>query len=159
MYTIQNDSCRKTLLFLFVCAGPSLRHSLSPVVATGGRSSLLCVISHCSGLSCCAAWALGRSGFSSCGSRAPEHRLNSCKLLHGMWDPPRPGIRPESPALAGGFLTTEPPGKPRHHYFLNAILLFLQASDHWATMKSQHLFWSWSLYPTLHWVSICCFQT
>ena len=30
-----------------------------------------------------------------------------------MWDPPRPGIEPVSPALTGGFFTTEPPGKPR----------------------------------------------
>ena len=29
-----------------------------------------------------------------------------------MWDLPRPGIEPVSPALAGGFFTTEPPGKP-----------------------------------------------
>ena len=28
-----------------------------------------------------------------------------------MWDLPRPGLEPVSPALAGGFLTTEPPGK------------------------------------------------
>ena len=28
-----------------------------------------------------------------------------------MWDLPRPGIKPVSPALAGGFLTTAPPGK------------------------------------------------
>ena len=30
---------------------------------------------------------------SNCGSRA--------QLLHGMWDPPRPGLEPVSPALAG----------------------------------------------------------
>ena len=29
-----------------------------------------------------------------------------------MWDLPRPGIEPVSPALAGRFFTTEPPGKP-----------------------------------------------
>ena len=29
-----------------------------------------------------------------------------------MGDPPGPGIEPESPALAGGFFTTEPSGKP-----------------------------------------------
>ena len=29
-----------------------------------------------------------------------------------MWDPPGLGIEPMSPALAGGFFTTEPPGKP-----------------------------------------------
>ena len=28
-------------------------------------------------------------------------------------DFPHPGIEPMSPALAGGFFTTEPPGKPR----------------------------------------------
>ena len=30
-----------------------------------------------------------------------------------MWDLPGPGLEPESPALAGGFLTTAPPGKPK----------------------------------------------
>ena len=29
-----------------------------------------------------------------------------------MWDLPRAGLEPMSPALAGGFLTTAPPGKP-----------------------------------------------
>ena len=32
-----------------------------------------------------------------------------------MWDLPGPGLEPMSPALAGGFLTTAPPGKP---YFI-----------------------------------------
>ena len=76
--------------------------------------------------------------FSSCGKRGPlfiavhgpltiaaslvvEHRLqtrrlSSCgsraQLLRGMWDLPRPGLEPVSPALAGGFSTTAPPGKP-----------------------------------------------
>ena len=40
---------------------------------------------------------------SNCGSRA--------QLLCGMWDLPRPGLKPVPPALAGGFLTTAPPGK------------------------------------------------
>ena len=29
-----------------------------------------------------------------------------------MWDPPRPGLEPMSPALAGRLSTTAPPGKP-----------------------------------------------
>ena len=29
-----------------------------------------------------------------------------------MWDLPGPGLKPTSPALAGGFSTTTPPGKP-----------------------------------------------
>ena len=41
---------------------------------------------------------------SSCGSRAQP--------LRGMWDPPRPGPEPASPALAGRLPTTAPPGKP-----------------------------------------------
>ena len=41
---------------------------------------------------------------SNCGSRA--------QLLCGMWDLPRPGLEPVSPALAGRFSTTAPPGKP-----------------------------------------------
>ena len=75
---------------------------------------------------------------SSCGKRGPlfiavrgpptivaslvaEHslqmrRLSNCgsqaQLLRGMRDPPRPGLEPVSPALAGGFSTTAPPGKP-----------------------------------------------
>ena len=77
--------------------------------------------------------------FSSCGERGPvfiavrgpltiaaslvaelrlqTRRLSSCgswaQLLRGMWDPPRPGLEPVSPALAGRFSTTAPPGKPR----------------------------------------------
>ena len=57
--------------------------------------------------------------------QALEHRLGSCvaetSLLHGMWDLPRPGIEPMSPALVGGFFTTEPPGKPRTNAFLPNI--------------------------------------
>ena len=72
--------------------------------------------SRCGNFSCCRAWALGHLVFSSCGSQALKHRLSSCGpqalLLHGMWNLPRSGIEFMSPALAGRFLTTEPPGKP-----------------------------------------------
>ena len=83
--------------------------------------------------------------FSSCGKRGPllsavhrpltvaaspvaEHGLQTCRLsrcgsraqlLCGMWDPPRPGLEPVSPALAGSFSTTVPPGKP-----FNFLLIF-----------------------------------
>ena len=33
-----------------------------------------------------------------------------------------PGIEPTSPALAGGFFTTEPPGKPPFSYLRTYIL-------------------------------------
>ena len=77
--------------------------------------------------------------FSSCGERGPlfiavhrpltvaaslvaEHRLQThrvsssgsqAQLLHSMWDLPRPGLEPVSPALAGRLSTTAPPGKPK----------------------------------------------
>ena len=61
-------------------------------------------------------------GLSICGSQALEHRLSSCgaraSLLCSMWYPPRPGIKPVSPALAGGFLTNAPPGKPRKTIYI-----------------------------------------
>ena len=48
--------------------------------------------------------------------RALECRLSSCGarawLLCSVWDLPKPGLEPVSPALAGGFLTTAPAGKP-----------------------------------------------
>ena len=82
--------------------------------------------------------------FSSCGKRGPlfiavrgpltivaslvaEHRLQTrrlskcgsrAQLLHGMWDLPRPGLEPVSPALAGRFSTTAPPGKPKFYFFI-----------------------------------------
>ena len=86
--------------------------------------------------------------FSSCGKRGPlfiavrgpltiaaslvaEHklqtrRLSNCgsraQLLRGTWDPPRPGLEPVSPALAGRLSTTAPPGKPSS--FFNYFFYF-----------------------------------
>ena len=53
---------------------------------------------------------------SSCGSRA--------HLLCGMWDPPRPGLEPVSPALTGRLPTTAPPGKSRE-FLISFIMLFI----------------------------------
>ena len=86
--------------------------------------------------------------FSSCGKRGPlfiavrgpliitaslvvKHRLQMRRLsncgsrtllLRSIWDPPRPGLEPVTPALAGRFSTTAPPGKP--HLFLLSISFF-----------------------------------
>ena len=88
--------------------------------------------------------------FSSCGKQGPlfiavhgpltiaaslvaEHRLQTRRLsncgsraqvLCGMWDPPRPGLEPVSPALAGRLSTTAPPGKPRMTSFIFVPTLF-----------------------------------
>ena len=78
---------------------------------------LIAVASRC-GARGLGAWAsvVVACGLRSCGSWALEHRLSSCgsraQLLRGMWDLPGPGLKPMSPALAGRFLTTAPPGKP-----------------------------------------------
>ena len=84
--------------------------------------------------------------FSSCGKQGPlfiavrgpltiaaslvaEHRLQTrrlsncgswAQLLCDTWDPPRPGLEPVTPALAGRLSTTAPPGKP-----LIMVLIFL----------------------------------
>ena len=63
-------------------------------------------------------WAsiVAACGLSDCRSWALESRLSSCgaeaKLLHGRWDPPKPGIRLVSLTLQSRFLTTRPPEKP-----------------------------------------------
>ena len=80
------------------------------------------------GLSSCGSQALERR-LRSCGSRALEHRLSSCgtwaQLLRGMWDLPGPGFEPVTPALAGGFLTTVPPGKPTTSTFSSLSPVFV----------------------------------
>ena len=93
------------ILFLAALGLHCYACGLSLVAVSGGYSSLRCV-----GFSCCRTRALDARasvlvarGLSSCGVQPG--------LLCGMWDLPGPGIEPASPALAGGFLTTAPPGK------------------------------------------------
>ena len=82
--------------------------------AERGCSSLQCE-AYRGGLSSCRAQAVGRMGFRSCGSRAPEHGLNSvacglsCSVACGVLSDQ--GLK-LSPALAGRLSTTEPPGEP-----------------------------------------------
>ena len=93
--------------------------------------------------------------FSSCGERGPlfiavrgpltiaaslvaehrlqTHRLSSCgsraQPLRGMWDLPRSGLEPVSPALAGRLSTTALPGKPTLLYFNNSLWVSLRLPD------------------------------
>ena len=65
--------------------------------------------------------------------RLQTHRLSNCgpraQLLRGMWDPPRPGLEPVSPALTGRLSTTAPPGKPfLFDVILNRIIFLLSLS-------------------------------
>ena len=117
-------------LFIYGCIGSSLLHAGFLQLWRAG-ATLRCgaPASHCGGFSYYGAQALSvqasvvaARGLSSCCSRALECRLSSCgaqaQLLHSMWDLPGPGIKPMSPALAGGFLTTAPPRKS-HMRLLN----------------------------------------
>ena len=110
--------------------------------------------------------------FSSCGKRGPlfiavrgpltvaaslvaEHRLQTRRLsncgsraqpLCGMWDLPRPGLELVSPALAGRFSTTAPPGKPRDVFLIGLMADFFSpgsgshfsASSHVLHLKKFH---------------------
>ena len=86
-------------LFIFGCVGSSflcegflqLRRA-GATLHRGVRASLV------------AEHRLQTRRLSNCGSRAQS--------LRGMWDLPRPGREPVSPALTGRFSTTAPPGKP-----------------------------------------------
>ena len=98
-------------IYLFVLAVLGLRFCARAFSSCGKRGPLFIVV--CGPLTILASLVaehrLQTRRLSSCGSRAQLHR--------GMWDPPRPGLKPVSPALAGRFSTTAPPGKP-HPLFL-----------------------------------------
>ena len=110
-------------IYFWICWVFVAERVLSLAEASGGYSSLWCAGfslqwllllrstgSRCVGFSSCSTqaqqlWLVGsRARLSSCGTRA--------YLLCGIWDLPGAGIEPMPPALAGGFLTTAPPGKP-----------------------------------------------
>ena len=108
-------------LFTFGCIGSLLLWGLSWVVARGGCSS-----SRCTGFSLCwfscfwtqalhvQASVVVAHGLSACGSWVLERSLSSydawTQVPHSIWNPPWPKTEPVSPALAGGFLNTRPPG-------------------------------------------------
>ena len=81
-------------------------------------------------LSSCVKWGplfiAVRGPLTIAASLVAEHRLQTrrlssrgswAQLLRGTWDPPRPGLEPASPALAGRPSTTAPPGKPGNELF------------------------------------------
>ena len=92
--------------------------------------------------------------FSSCGKRGPlfitvrrpltitaslvaEHRLQTrrlsncgsqAQLLHGMWDPPRPGLEPVPPALAADSQPLRHQGSPGSSIFV--LFCFVLRNPH-----------------------------
>ena len=97
-----------------------LQHTGSVVVAQGPQSVRASVV-------------VARE-LSSCGSQGLERKLSSCgtqaQLLCDMWDLPRPGFKPMSPASAGRFLTTAPRGKPDYSFLLEIQSVSEQISDY-----------------------------
>ena len=107
----------------------------SPAAASGGHSS-----PRCAGLSpsrpLVAEHRLQMRRLSSCGSRAHS--------LRGMWDPPRPGLEPVSPAPAGRLPTTAPPGKPGCEIFdISFSNIFLDISPQARETKAKINKWDY----------------
>ena len=97
------------IIFIYGCVGSSfLCEGFLQLRRVGGHSSPRCAGLFTIAASLVAEHRLQTLRLSSCGSRA--------QLLCGMWELPRPGLEPVSPALAGGFSTTAPPGKPYLFY-------------------------------------------
>ena len=83
---------------------------------------------------------------SNCGSRA--------QLLRGMWDLLGPGLEPVSPALAGGFLTTAPPGKPPSYDFLIPTSSSTSFSDFFPALESATAYCLSMVCFSMVWISV-----
>ena len=91
-------------IYLWLCWVFVSVRGLSLVAASGGHSS-----SRYTGLSLSRPLLLRSTGSRCAGSVVVAQGL-SCSVACGNL--PRPGLEPMSPALAGRFSTTAPPGKP-----------------------------------------------
>ena len=61
-------------------------------------------------------------------------------MLRDMWDLPSSGIRSVSPALVGGFFTTEPLEKPENNTFNYYVIVFAEfTSSWWVRSKCIHI--------------------
>ena len=64
-----------------------------------------------------------------------------------MWDLPGPGIEPVSPASAGGFLITVPPGKSLDEYFGPCTCFtyaFFLIKDHMHNLNTTSVIWEFN---------------
>ena len=104
------------LRWVFVAA-----RGLSLVATSGGYSSLWCTGFLLWWLLLLQSTGSRPTGFSSCSTRAQQLWHTGLVVPHGVRDLPRPGLEPVSPALAGGFLTTVPPGKSHSLEFLKVV--------------------------------------
>ena len=79
------------------------------------------------------------------GHRLQTRRLSSCgsraQPLRGMWDLPRPGLEPVSPAPAGRLPTTAPPGKPSTLFLKSYSSLGQQTQSQGIDCQRFHISW------------------
>ena len=71
-----------------------------------------------------------------------------------MWDLPRPGLEPVSPALAGGLSTTAPPGKPHSFLLMNNIPLYKYTSFYLSIHQLMNIWFIstfWLFWKTMLW--------
>ena len=81
---------------------------------------LACVLSHFSHVRLFETlWSIAHEAPLSMGF--PRQEFWSGLPFPSPGDLPNPGVEPVSPALAGGFFTTKPPGKPTYNYVLIQI--------------------------------------
>ena len=106
------------MLFMYFCSAVLGLHCCAGYSPVAARGFLVAVVSLAGeyGLEDTQPPVAVACGLSRHSSWALQLRLNSCgvraQLLRDTWDPSGSGIKPVSPALAGGFFTTELPGKP-----------------------------------------------
>ena len=99
-------------------------------------------------------------GLSNCGLGALEGGLSVCspqtQLLCGMWNFPRSEIETRTPALAGGFLSTAPPGMSLKYNFSTKFPVYVQISSVVLCSKFLIQIWNQSLQSSsLDDVSLC----
>ena len=117
----------KRLIYLWLCWVFIAVRGLSLVIACRGFSLaavcglLIAVASH-------------RSDFSvrsTNSRRAGSGLVVQTQLSRGMWNLPRPGIKPMSPALVGGFLTTGPSGRSRTYLKIEHKFMLILSIQVW----------------------------
>ena len=145
------SSCYFFNFIIFGCAGSLLLLGLFSSCSKWGYS-----LAQYMGFSCCRAWALGCVGS---GAAAPWLRAQAQELrCMGSGAPRRrdlPWLRIEtmSPVLAGGFFTTEPPGKPWGKYLISFSIHMIQLTSHYQWLTKTLIILVkviWNVIFTLH---------
>ena len=98
--------CRQLLYHLSHLGSPIAKHNKATSLSVRAAQSLSCV------QPCVASLTVALQASLSMGFLRQDNWTGLLGPSPG--DPLDPGIKPTSSALAGGFFTTEPPGKPQH---------------------------------------------